>query len=507
MNSRAPAGKGRTLAGVTSDGVASMFRFDVPGRSEWESRVRDSLRGESWDNLIGRTDDGIEIQPLYTDALFSTAGDPAGLPGVAPFTRGAHRDGFRCELRQRHDLTDPAETSAAIREDVAGGVNSVWLRLRRPPAPGEFLAALAGVSPGETPVVVDGGPWIVAAAKAIEALATAIPPGGLVAAADPLGALARHGFLLREPPDALGDLVPLVSAAARRLADATPVGAAGERTVTVDATVYADAGAPPALELACALATGVAYLRALEAGGIGPELAALHIEARLVATADQFATITKLRAARTLWDRVLASCGVEAPRRRALRCWAVTSEAMFVTQDPFVNLVRATTATFAAAAGGAECITVLPHDVALDRGSERGRRLARNIGHLLADEAHLGAVADPAGGSWFAEDRTACLAEAAWERFREIEAAGGMTASLLDGSVAAAIADTAERRNERLATGAEHVVGVTCFAPPAGDADREPGSAVAHDNEQVPADAAVCIPPLPLRRPGSEDLP
>ncbi len=507
-NSRAPLGKGRTLAGVTSDGVASMFRFDVPERSEWESLVRHSLRGESWDNLIGRTDDGIEIQPLYTDALFPTSGDPAGLPDVAPFTRGAHREGFRWGLRQRHDLADPAETSAAIREDVAGGVTSVWLRLRRPPAPGELLAALAGVNPGETPVVVDGGPWIVAAAKAIEALASAIPPGGLVAAADPLGALARHGFLLREPPAALGDLVPLVSAAAaRRSVDATPAGAAGGRTLTVDATVYADAGAPPALELACMLATGVAYLRALEAGGIGPELAAQHIEARLVATADQFATITKLRAARTLWDRVLASCGVETIRRRALRCWAVTSEAMFVTQDPFVNLVRATTATFAAAAGGAGCITVLPHDVALDRSSERGRRLARNIGHLLVDEAHLGAVADPAGGSWYAEDRTARLAEVAWERFREIETAGGMTASLLDGSVAAVIAEVAERRNERLATGAEHVVGVTCFAPLPGEAGCAPGPAVAPDNEQVPADAAVCIPPLPLRRPSPEDLP
>ena len=225
-----------------------------------------------------------------------------------------------------------------------------------------------------------------------------------------------------------------------------------------------------------------------------------------MATADQFATITKFRAARTLWDRVLASCGVEAPRRRALRCWAVTSEAMFVTQDPFVNLVRATTATFAAAAGGAECITVLPHDVALDRSSERGRRLARNIGHLLADEAHLGAVSDPAGGSWYAEDRTARLARPPGAVPGD-RGCGWMAASLLGGSVAATIADAAERRNERLATGAEHVVGVTCFAPPAGDADRVPGAAVAPATEQVLADAAVSISPLPLRRPGSEQSP
>ena len=488
-----------------------MLGFTIPDRGDWEDQVSRALRGSTAGDLVARTDDGLPIQPLYTEAQFPTSADPAGLPGTAPFTRGPHAEPRRWELRQRHDLDDPAVAAAAIRADVAGGASSVWLRLQRPPAPGELLAALSAVDLGDVSVLVDGGPWFAESARAIEALAAVVPPGRLVAGADPLGGLARHGFLPGEPAAALGELVPLVAAAAAHRSSAGPGESmpgvdAGGRAVALDATVYADAGAPPALELACALATGVAYLRALEAGGIGPELAAQHIEARLVSTADQFATITKLRAARTLWDRVLASCGVEAPRRRALRCWAVTSEAMFVTQDPFVNLVRATTATFAAAAGGAECITVLPHDVALDRSSERGRRLARNIGHLLADEAHLGAVADPAGGSWYAEDRTARLAEAAWERFREIEAAGGMTASLLDGSVTAAIADAAERRNERLATGAEHVVGVTCFAPPAGDADRVPGAAVAPATEQVLADAAVSISPLPLRRPSPESL-
>ena len=487
--------------------MASMLRFDVPERSDWESQVERGLRGESWDSLVGLTDDGIDIRPLYTDALFPTSGDPAGMPGAAPFTRGEHRGARRWELRQRHDLTDPAMTAAAIRADVAGGADSIWLRLRRPPAPGELLAALAGVNPGETPVIVDGGPWFVDAAGAVEALATALPPSGLIAAADPLGALARHGFLLAEPAAALGDLALQVSGATtRRSCDATPAPEPGGRAVTVDTAVYADAGAPPALELACMLATGVAYLRALEAGGIGPEQAVQHIEARLVATADQFATICKFRAARTLWDRVLEACGAPASRRRALRCWAVTCEAMLVAEDPFVNLVRATTASFAAAAGGAGCLTVLPHDTALGSRSERGRRLARNVAHLLADESHLAAVADPAGGSWYAEQRTARLAGTAWERFREIEASGGMAAVLLDGSLAAALDEAAERRSRRLVDGTEHVVGVTCFPPPVGDG--APGSGAAAPPPaaaETPPESAVRIAPLPLRRPGAGD--
>ncbi len=499
-NSRAPGGDGPTLERVTSDGAASLLRFDAPPRRDWEDLVRRSLRGDSPDTLVDRTPDGLDIQPLYTAA--PADGDGAGLPGQAPFTRGGGTGPGCWELRQRHDLVDPAETSAAIRSDVAGGVSGIWLRLRRAPAPGELLAALSGVNPAETSVVVDGGPWFAAAAEAAAALAAAAPPGGLVVGVDPLGALARHGFLLGDLDEALDGLVPLLRAVRRREErGGEPAGPAWGRCVSVDATVYCDAGAPPALELACMLATGVAYLRALEAGGVTPSQAAPHVEARLAATADQFATICKFRAARALWDRLLAACGVADPERRGLCCWAVTSEAMFVAQDPFVNLVRATAAAFAAAAGGAECLTVLPHDVPLGPPGERGRRLARNISHLLADEAHLGAVIDPAGGSWYVEDRTARLAEAAWERFREIEASGGMAGTLLDGSLADRVARVAESRSERLAGGAEHVVGVTCHPPPAVGAEpagRAPVSAA------VPPDAAVTVSPLPLRRPGSE---
>ena len=488
--------------------MASLLRFDAPRRGDWEDLLRRSLRGDSPDTLVGRTADGFDIQPLYAAPPAPSGGDVAGLPGLVPFTRGAGSLGGRWELRQRHDLTDPTETSAAIRSDVAGGVSGIWLRLRRPPAPGELLAALAGVNPAETSVVVDGGAWFTAAAEATAALAAAAPAGRLVAGADPLGALARHGFLLQNLEETLAGLVPLVRAVEQpKESNGEPAGRHRGRCLSVDATVYCDAGAPPSLELACMLATGVTYLRALEVGGLTPSQAAPHIEARLAATAEQFATICKFRAARMLWDRLLAACGVGTSERRALRCWAVTSEAMFVAQDPFVNLVRATTAAFAAAGGGAECISVLPHDVAVGPSGERGRRLARNISHLLADETHLGTVIDPAGGSWYVEERTTHLAETAWERFREIEAAGGMATVLQDGSLAGTIDAAAERRREHLRTGVEKVVGVTCFPPSAGAG---PGSSPAGSptppthQDPIPQGAAVRIPRFPLRRPGSE---
>ncbi|MXY78675.1 MAG: methylmalonyl-CoA mutase, partial [Chloroflexi bacterium] len=127
---------------MTSDGVAALLRFDAPPRRDWEDLVRRSLRCDSLETLVGRTADGFAIQPLYTAAAAPAGGDAAGLPGLAPFTRGGARPG-RWELCQRHDLIDPAETNEAIRADIAGGVSGIWLRLRRPPAPGELLASVS----------------------------------------------------------------------------------------------------------------------------------------------------------------------------------------------------------------------------------------------------------------------------------------------------------------------------------------------------------------------------
>ncbi len=495
--------------------MASLLRFEAPSLSDWEEQVRRLLAPEPLESLAKRTPDGIEIQSLYTAAMADGSAELAGLPGEAPFTRGAHRHRWLWELRQRHDLGEPAETSAAIAQDVVGGASSVWLRLRRPPAPGELLAALARVNPAETPVTVDGGPWFAAAAEATAALAGATSPGGLAVPADPLGALARHGFLLCSSEAALAQVASQVSALQAQGGSSQPGGRVRGAIFAVDATVYADAGAPPALELACLLATSVAYLRSLESAGVPPSQATQHLEARLGATADQFATICKFRAARRLWDRVLEACGVARTQRRALRCWAITSEAMFAAQDPFVNLIRATTAAFAAAAGGAECLTILPYDVALGEPSEQGRRLARNISHLLAEESHLGVVADPAGGSWYVEDRTARLAEAAWEQFREIQAAGGMSAVLQDGWLAARLAEAVEQRAEHLRTGVEQVVGVTCYPPPTEERDLDPQLSVPDATPEAstpqavtpaPVDAALQIAPLKLQSPGNGKL-
>jgi methylmalonyl-CoA mutase len=303
-------------------------------------------------------------------------------------------------------------------------------------------------------IVLDAGPETNAAARGLFALAAerGVPGSALTGnlGADPLGWQARTGTA------AAFDVVELANLVAAEYP--------GLRAVTVDATAYHDAGGSDAEELGCAVATGVAYLRALTDAGLDTAAALGQLEFRYAANADQFLTIAKLRAARRLWARVAQVCG--APAAGAQRQHAVTSAAMMTARDPWVNMLRTTLACFAAGVGGADAVTVRPFDTSLGRPDPFARRIARNTHSLLMEEAHVARVTDPAGGSEYVERLTEELAAHAWAWFTEIERAGGMAAALTDGLVADRLAATWAVREANLARRRDAITGVSEFANP-----------------------------------------
>src|SRR6201991_3068110 len=188
-----------------------------------------------------------------------------------------------------------------------------------------------------------------------------------------------------------------------------------------------DAGGSEAQELAFTLAVGLAYLRMMEAGGIGLDAARSALSFRLSADADQFLTLAKFRALRLLWARIEQACGLTP---KPLFIAADTAWRMLTQRDAYVNMLRATMATFSAGLGGANAITVLPHTLALGLPDPFARRVARNTHLVLLEESNLAKVSDPAAGSGGIETLTRQLCEAAWSLFQEIEKAGGLFASL-----------------------------------------------------------------------------
>ncbi|NED78275.1 methylmalonyl-CoA mutase, partial [Streptomyces sp. SID9944] len=253
-----------------------------------------------------------------------------------------------------------------------------------------------------------------------------------------------------------GDLAPAAELA-RLCAGTYP----GLRALTVDALPYHEAGGSAAQELGASLATAVAYLRELTEAGLSVEQACAQLEFRYSATADQFLTIAKLRAARRLWAKIAEVCG--APRAGAQVQHVVTSPVMMTRRDPWVNMLRTTVATLAAGAGGADSVTVLPFDHALGLPDAFARRIARNTSTILVEESHLARVIDPAGGSWYVERLTDELARAGWEFFRWIERAGGQAAALRSGDLERELAETWRVRSERLAKRREPITGVSEF--------------------------------------------
>ncbi|MFC9842166.1 methylmalonyl-CoA mutase family protein [Streptomyces sp. NPDC060223] len=442
---------------LPNDGLSLAAEFPSASHEQWQSLVEGVLRKSGKDvsgaaaeaALSTPLEDGLTTRPLYT--AHDEAPDP-GFPGFAPFVRGGRPGGSTVsgwDVRQQHSSPD----SAAVLGDLENGVSSLWLLVGENGIPVSSLArTLDGVYLDLAPVALDAGREVEPAARELlrlyeeRGVAKEAAHGSL--GADPLGHEARTGEAL--------DFAPAATLA-RLCAEEYP----GLRALTVDALPFHEAGGSAAQELGASLATGVAYLRALTEAGLTAEQAGGQLVFRYAATADQFLTIAKLRAARLLWARVAEVCG--APGAGAQVQHAVTSPVMMSRRDPWVNMLRTTVATLAAGVGGADAVTVLPFDHALGLPDAFARRIARNTSTILVEESHLARVIDPAGGSWYVERLTDELAHAGWEFFQWIERIGGQASALRSGRLGQDLANTWAARSAKLAKRREPITGVSEF--------------------------------------------
>lgn len=501
--------------------------FVEPTEAEWLELVDKVLKGAPLAKLDSLTPGGITVHPLYTADSAPTA-EP-GTPGEFPFLRGSHTletlrgdatvDDGPTGWSMRTEVDDATAARAAERavEALERGTTEIALvtaaRGRSaaaaegrgvPVASTDDLdAALAGVMLDLAPVHLRPGEDFVAMAAHLGELwerrgvAAADARGGM--GADPIGTLAATGTLTAGVDAALREMGEL----AARTASTHP----GVRSISVDSSVFADAGADEVTELALVLSTGTAYLRACSAAGMDVDDACRQIEITITTDADVFTGVAKLRVLRRLWSVVARSCGA-SPAALAPKVNVRTAETMMTARDPWVNLLRVTAASLAAALGGADSLTTLPYDLRLGERTELGRRLARNTQLLLAEESNLARVVDPMGGSWYLESLTEDLATAAWTRFGELEAAGGMPAVLLDGSITTTISERVAERMDRIATRRQPITGVSEFPDlsedPPGTRSASPsttrvGTAVAGDDgpgTDAGSDTATVVEPL-----------
>jgi methylmalonyl-CoA mutase len=435
-----------------ADDLPLAAEFPAATREAWRRLVEGVLKGATFDaRLVAKTYDGLAIEPLY-----GRKADARPIAGRAPGTawwiaqRADHPDAAAANAEALHDLENGATALSLI---FAGGVGAYGYGLAADE--GTLAQALAGIHlDAGIALDLDAGAW-----HPGKELAALVRRSGIAAAAtnirfgyDPIGTAAASGA----SPLPWGDLAPAFTTTMGELA------AQGFRGpfACADGRLIHNAGGSEAQELAYTLAVAVEYLRALEAQGIALDAARAMVYFRLAADANQFLTMAKFRALRTLWARVEDACGlVPAPPFVA----AETAWRMMTRRDPYVNMLRATVAVVGAGLGGADAITVLPFTLALGLPDRFARRIARNTQLVLLEESNLAKVADPAAGAGGIEDLTDKLCRAAWAAFQEIEAAGGAWAALQQGLVQNKVAAVRTAREAAVARRKDALTGTSDF--------------------------------------------
>jgi methylmalonyl-CoA mutase len=429
--------------------------FPATNRTEWLRLVEKALKDRPFDRLISKTYDGIPVEPLYARAAAA-----APVIGRVP--------GLPWRIMQRVDHPDPSDANIQARQDLENGADGLVLMLAGAPAARGFgvkadttealARTLDGVMLDWISLRIETAPF---AGRPIADLVTAFVAARKFDAAslaidfglDPAGDMARTG----RAPLAWPELSKRAGETAKGLADK---GYARARFLRADGRAVHEAGGSEAQELAFTIATGIAYLRLLEAAGFTLDDARKRITFLLAADADEFLTAAKFRALRKMWARVEEACEL-APQPAYVS--AETAWRMMSARDPYVNMLRTTVAVTAAGVGGADAITVLPFTAALGLPDRFARRIARNQQLILLEESNFYRVADPAAGSGGIEALTAELTVHAWALVQEIERGGGIAAAIAQGLIQKAVAVTRAARQAAVAKRRDALTGVSDY--------------------------------------------
>jgi methylmalonyl-CoA mutase len=432
--------------------------FPPANEEQWREAVDRVLKGAPFERLVSRTADGIQVEPLYVEGPDDSE---TGAPGASPFTRGfssSQRPEGRWDVRSQVALPDPAAANAVVLRELERGATSLELSGGTLTDANTLSGVLEGVYLDLAPVaLVPTAAFLTTSEWLMRLWSDRGVSDSEVAGcfgADPIGTLAVTGELPQGIERALADAAGLAAMTVARYP--------GVRALRVDATMAAEAGATEGTELAAMLSVGAAYMRSMAAAGLSANDAASQVEVVLGADPDFFTTIAKLRAARRLWATMPEASGADvaaAPPRIVAR----TLHRSMSRRDPWVNMLRVTSAAFAAVLGGADTVTTLPFDAELGEPAELGRRMARNTQLLLGEESGVGRVVDPAGGSWYVETLTDRFVIEGWSQFRTIEGSGGVVQALMDGSLAARVHRARDSRLGRVATRKAPITGVSEF--------------------------------------------
>jgi methylmalonyl-CoA mutase len=433
-------------------------------------------------DLTWHTPEQIAVKPLYTAEDASI--DP-GLPGFAPFTRGVRATmyaGRPWTIRQYAGFSTAEESNAFYRRNLAAGQKGLSVAFDlathrgydsdHPRVVGDVgKAGVAIDSVEDMKILFDGIPLdqmsvsMTMNGAVIPILAFFIVAGEEqgVSQAQLDGTIQNDilkEFMVRNtyiyPPEPsmriVSDIIAYTSANMPKF-----------NSISISGYHMHEAGATAVQELAFTIADGKEYVQRAIASGLDIDAFAGRLSFFFGIGMNFFMEVAKLRAARTLWHRVMHGLGAKDERSKMLRTHCQTSGVSLQEQDPYNNVIRTTVEAMAATLGGTQSLHTNALDEAIALPTDFSARIARNTQIVLAEETGITRVVDPLGGSYYVEALTQMLVDDAWAIVERVDGEGGMAAAVAAGWPKAMIEEAAAARQARVDRAEDVIVGVNKY--------------------------------------------
>jgi methylmalonyl-CoA mutase len=473
---------------------------DRPSKDDWEKLAAKESRGK---DLSRETVEGIALATVYGPE--DSAGIDSGFPGLPPFTRGPYATmyaGRPWTIRQYAGFSTAEESNAFYRRNLAAGQKGLSVAFDlathrgydsdNPRVAGDVgMAGVAIDTVEDMKLLFDGIPLDemsvsmtmngavlpVMAFFIVAGEEQGVPHDKLTGTIqnDILKEFAVRNTYIYPPEPSMRIVSDIIAYCAAEMPKFNSISISGYH--------MHEAGATAVQELAYTLADGMEYVRVAKADGLDIDDFAPRLSFFFGIGMNLFMEVAKLRAARTLWHRIMTQLGAKNDRSKLLRTHCQTSGVSLTEQDAYNNIVRTTIEALAAVLGGTQSLHTNSFDEAIALPTDFSARIARNTQLILAEESGVTAVADPLGGSWYVEKLTRELEEKAWALIEEVEAHGGMTKAVAEGLPKHRIEEAAAARAAKVDTGETVIVGVNRYRP----ADEEHIEILEVDNAKVRA--------------------
>ncbi len=462
-----------------------MADFKQHTTDEWKELATKDLRGRDPDELIWTTPEDIPFKPLYTAADLEGLENINTLPGFAPFVRGPRATMYANRpwtIRQYAGFSTAEESNKFYRANLAAGQKGVSVAFDlathrgydsdHPRVVGDVgKAGVAIDSAEDMKILFDGIPLDTMSVSMTMNGAVLPVLAGYIVAAEEQGVKPEQlagtiqndilkEFMVRNtyiyPPEMsmriVADIIEYTSQNMPRF-----------NSISISGYHMQEAGANAVQELAFTIADGLEYTRAALSRGLDVDAFAPRLSFFFAIGMNFYMEIAKLRAARLLWAKTMSQFNPKKPMSSALRTHCQTSGVSLTEQDPYNNVIRTTIEAMSAVLGGTQSLHTNSFDEALALPTPMSARIARNTQIILAEESGIPSVVDPFGGSYFMESLTNSLVVEAEKLMAEVEELGGMTKAVASGMPKMRIEESAARKQARIETGEETVVGVNKY--------------------------------------------